>query len=344
MKALVKTERKYGATLLQEVSKPQVAPGYVLIKIKATAVCGSDLHAYEYIPGYEFIDVPVILGHEYSGIVEAVGEGVRKFKVGDRVMGESNQYCGYCPSCISGLTNICKNNRMTGLKIDGGMAEYISIPERIVHKLPDNVSFAEAAAAQPCSVSFHGLFDKSTVKPADTVIVFGPGIIGLMAAQGAKILGASRIFVVGTNADAQSRLTLATQMGFVTINCEQENIKEVLKRELGVPEVDVAVECSGAVPAMQSCIDVVRKGGSITILGVFSEPMEIFFSPLIRNEILLSTSYTSTYDNYEQALKLISCGQVSMKPLIKEYAFQDYLQAFHDAIDKKVLKPVLILD
>lgn len=344
MKAIVKTERKYGATCLQDVPKPQVSPGHVLIKIKATAVCGSDLHAYEYIPGYEFIDVPVILGHEYSGIVEAVVEGVKQFKVGDRVMGESNQYCGYCHSCISGKTNICKNNRMTGLKIDGGMAEYICVPEKIVHKLPDNVSFAEAAAAQPCSVSFHGLFDKSTVKPADKVIVFGPGIIGLMAAQGAKILGASHVFVVGTNADAQSRLPLAAQMGFIAINCDQEDINGVLERELGCQEVDVAVECSGAIQAMKSCIAIVRKGGSITLLGVFAEPMEIFFSSLIRNEILLSTSYTSTYDNYEQALKLIASGQVNMKPLIKEYAFNNYLQAFNDAIDKKVLKPVLILD
>ena len=344
MKAIVKNAREYGATILQEVGNPEIKPGYVLIKIKAAAVCGSDLHAYEYIPGYEFIDVPVILGHEYSGIVEAVGSGVQNIKFGDRVMGESNQYCGYCNSCLSGRTNICKNNRMTGLKIDGGMAEYICVPERIVHKLPTNVSFEEAAVAQPCSVSFHGLFDKSTVKPADNVIVFGPGIIGLMAAQGAQILGASKVFVVGTNADAQSRLPLAEQMGFTVINCETQDIKKILEQTIGKTEVDVTIECSGAIPALKSCIELVRKGGSITLLGVFSESLEVFFSPLIRNEILLSTSYTSTYDNYEQALNLIASGQVKLKPLIKTYSFDNYLQAFHDAIEKKVLKPVLVLD
>lgn len=105
----------------------------------------------------------------------------------------------------------------------------------------------------------------------------------------------------------------------------------------------MAIECSGAVSAMQNCIELVRKGGSITILGVFSEPMEVFFSPLIRNEMLLSTSYTPTYDNYEQALKLIASGQVNMQPLIQTYKFEDYLQTFRDAIEKKVLKPVLVL-
>ncbi len=345
MKAIVKTERKYASISLKEVSKPKIKPGYVLIKIKATAICGSDLHAYEYMPGYEFMDVPITLGHEYSGIVEAVGEGVSQFVIGDRVMGESNQYCGQCPSCITGRTNVCKNNRMTGLKIDGAMAEYICVSERIVHKLPTNVSFSEAAASQPCSVSFHGVFDKTNLRPADTVVVYGPGIIGISAAQAARIIGASKVFVIGTDADAQRRLPLASQLGFIAINCQKEDVKEILQRETGRSEVDVAIECSGAVPALKACLEVVRKGGFVTVLGVYSEPIEIFMPTLLRNEIPLSTSYTSTYDNYEQGLKFLSSGQLVLKPLIKEYDFfTEYSLAFQDALDKKVFKPVLILD
>lgn len=344
MQAFVKTERKYGATGLQEVEKPLVQAGQVLIKIKATAVCGSDLHAYEYPAGYEFMNIPVTLGHEYSGVVEAVGAGVQQFRPGERVMGESNQHCGHCENCNVGRTNICKHSKMTGLHINGGLAEYICVPERLLHKIPDQVSFAEAAVAQPCAVSFHGVFDKSGIRPADTVIVFGPGIVGLMAAQGAKIMGARRVFVVGTNIDAVRRLPLATQMGFVAINCEQQSIREVLQTELGTAELDVAIECSGAIRALQSCIDLVRKGGSLTLLGIYAQPLEVFFTPLIRNEIAVHTSYTCTWANYEQALKLIAAGQVDLKPLLNTYQFADCQQAFQDALDKKVLKPVLILE
>src|SRR5208283_97445 len=197
MRALVKTARKHGAVELLDIPKPSAMPGQVLVKVQATAICGSDLHAYEYPPGYEFMQVPVVLGHEYSGVVEQVGDGVKNFKAGDRVMGESNQYCGYCANCHNGRTNICSNNKMTGLHIDGGMAEYIAVPQEILHKLPDSVSFAEAAVGQPCAVSFHGVFDNSRIRSADSVAVFGPGVVGLMAAQGARIMGARCVIVIG---------------------------------------------------------------------------------------------------------------------------------------------------
>lgn len=343
MKALVKMARVYGEVKLLEIAKPDVVPGYVLIRIKATAICGSDLHAYEYPKGYEWIKVPVTLGHEYSGIVEAVGEGVSQFKVGDRVMGESNQYCGQCSNCHKGQTHICLNNKMTGLHIDGGMAEYISVPERIVHRLPDNVSFEEAAVGQPCAVSFHGVFDNSKIRPADVVAVFGPGIVGLMAAQGAKIMGARQVIVIGTNVDEAVRLPIAKQMGFSVINVEARNLKEELLAITGSQTVDVVVECSGAAPAIPQALDIVRKGGAITFIGLYSKPVEIFLTPLIRNEIQICTSYTCTWENYEQALQLIGSGQVDLKPLMAIYPFEEGLKAFEDALSKIVLKPVLTL-
>lgn len=342
MKAIVKTQRTYGEVKLVDVAKPDVSYGEVLIKIKATAICGSDLHAYEYPKGYEWINVPVILGHEYSGVVEALGEGVTQFKIGDRVMAESNQYCGQCANCHLGKTNTCLNNKMTGLGIDGGMAEYISVPERIVHKIPENVSFEEAAVAQPCSVSFHGVFDNSKIRPGDVVVVFGPGIIGLMAAQGAKIMGARKVIVVGVNADEEIRLPLARKMGFDVINSEKQDLKQELAI-LANSLIDVAVECSGAVSAISQALDIVRKGGAVTILAVYPKPLEIFFTPLVRNEIQICVSYTSTWENYEQALKLIGSGHVNLKPLIAIYPFEEGIKAFEDGLAKAVFKPVLTL-
>lgn len=344
MKAFVKVAREYGAVELKDVTKPLPKGDQVLVKIKASAICGSDLHAYEYPPGYEFMNIPVTLGHEYGGVIEAVGEDVSQFKVGDRVMGESNQYCGKCDNCHKGRTNICMGSKMTGLHLDGGMAEYILIPERIVHFIPAGVSFAEAALAQPCAVSFHAVFDHSGVKPGDDVVVFGPGIVGLMAAKGAQIIGASRVFVVGTNVDEATRLPLVKEMGFHPINCEKEDIALAIERVTGSKTVDVALEATGAAIAAQSCLSLVRKGGSITLLGIYSKANEVFFTPLVRNEIQVYTSYTCTWENYEQALKLVAAGQVDLKQLMSKYPFEQGMQAIRDGLAKTAIKPVLILD
>lgn len=344
MKAYVKTKREYGAVVLMDIPKPKPLADEVLVKVRASAICGSDLHAYEYPLGYEFMNVPVTLGHEYAGIVEAVGSEVTRFKIGDRVMGESNRYCSGCGNCHEGRTNICDHNQMTGLHIDGAMAEYIVTPEKMVHQIPEEVSFEEAALAQPCAVSFHGVFDQSTIRPGDSVVVFGPGIVGLMAAKGAQVMGASKVFVVGTEVDAAVRLPIAEQMGFVAINAEKEDPAKVIESYLGKAKVDVAIECSGAAPACKIAMDLVRKGGSMTLLGIYSKPSEIFFTPLIRQEIQLRTSYTCSWKNYEQALHLVASGQVDLKPLMVCYPFEKGLQAIQDALDKKVLKPVLILD
>ena len=344
MKAFVKLKREYGAVESVDRDIPIPQDDQVLIQIKASAICGSDLHAYEYPAGYEFMNIPVTLGHEYGGLVAAIGETVSKVKVGDRVMGESNQYCGKCDNCHKGRTNICMGSKMTGLHLDGGMAEYILVPERIVHFIPEGVSFAEAALAQPCAVSFHAIFDRSDIKPGDEVVVFGPGIVGLMAAKGAQIIGASKVFVVGTDVDEATRLPLAKQMGFYPINCEKEDIATAIEQVTGKKTVDVAVEATGAAPAAQACLSLVRKGGSITLLGIYSKANEVFFTPLVRSEIQVYTSYTCTWDNYEQALKLVASGQVDLKPLMSKYPFEQGLKAIADGLSKVAIKPVLILE
>jgi len=344
MKAFVKTERKYGAVEFMDVPKPEPKGDQVLIKICASAICGSDLHAYEYPPGYEFMDIPVILGHEYGGIVEAVGAEVTLFKPGQRVMGESNQYCSKCQNCHEGRTNICTSSKMTGLHINGAMAEYILVPEKIVHHIPERVTFAEAALAQPCAVSFHAIFDRSDIRPGHVVVVYGPGIVGLMAAKGAQLIGASTVFVVGTNVDEEVRLPIARTMGFIPLNAEQQDIAAEIEKVTGKKQVDVAVECSGAASAVQSAMALVRKGGSVTLLGIYSRPNEVFFTSCVRNEIQINTSYTCLWENYEQALQLVASGQLNLQPLIASYPFEKGLQAIEDGLAKKVIKPVLLLE
>jgi L-iditol 2-dehydrogenase len=344
MKAFVKTERKYGAVEFIDVPKPEPKDDQVLIKIQASAICGSDLHAYEYPPGYEFMDIPVILGHEYGGVVEAAGKDATLFKPGDRVMGESNQYCSKCQNCHEGRTNICTSSKMTGLHINGAMAEYIAVPEKLVHRIPEGVSFAEAALAQPCAVSFHAVFDRSEIRPSNVVAVFGPGIVGLMAAKGAQIVGASTVFVVGTDADEGVRLPIAREMGFIPLNSQKQNIAEEIEKATGRRQVDVAVEGSGAAPAAQAALSLVRKGGSVTLLGIYSKANEVFFTQFVRNEVRINTSYTCLWANYEQALQLVASKQIDLQPLMASYSFSKGLQAIEDALAKKVIKPVLLVE
>ena len=230
---------------------------------------------------------------------------------------------------------------MTGIHVDGGMAEFISVPEVIVHKIPDSVTFSEAAVAQPCSISFHAVFDNSDVIPADDVVVFGPGIVGLLAAKAAKMMGAKKIAVVGTEEDLSNRLSRAKEMGFFPIVIENNDLEKQIEYYFGSRHVDVVVECSGAIAAVRQGLNIIRKGGSITLVGIYSKSVEISLTNLIRNEIRIHTSYTGTWKNYEQALLSIESENLDLKPLIANYLFDDGIQAFHDQMNKKVLKAVL---
>ncbi len=342
MLAIVKTSRQYGGVEVKEAEKPKIKTAeQVLVKVKSAAICGSDIHAYEYPPSYEFIEVPVILGHEFCGIVEEAGVSVKGFKPGDIVMGESNKYCRTCENCRQGKTNICYNSKMTGLHVDGVMAEYVAIDEHLLHHVPNNLSYSEGAVAQAATVSVHGL-EKTTVKPGDTVLVFGPGIVGQAAAQLVRLKGASKVFIIGTAADEGLRLPMARALGFATIVIDKESIPAALQK-CGLPDkVDTVVECTGVAAAFLEGINHLKKGGQLTILGIYNKPFEIPMTQLVRNEIVLNTSYTSSWYDYEKTLQLLSLGDLKLKELCKEYPIEEGVQAFEDAVAKKVTKPVIV--
>lgn len=342
MKAIIKTQKKYGFVSLEEAKKPEkIKKNEVLVQISSAAICGSDIHAYEYITSYQnFMKVPVILGHESSGIVVATGEDVTEFKVNDRVMGESNIYCGKCRNCRVGWTHICENNLMRGLTTDGVMAEYVTFFEQNLHHVPENLSFSEAAAAQACTVAVHGMLRRFNVRAGSSVVVNGVGIIGLAAAQLARLQGATGIIIVGTDVDEEARMPIARQLGFKTFNSQQNALPEGIKQILGVDRVDYVIDGSGAAPAIISAAQITRKGGEILLLGLPSKEIPFPFADIIRAEINIKTSYTSNWIDYEETLNLISNGCLSIAPMLREYTPNQVDLAFNDAVSKKVLKPV----
>jgi L-iditol 2-dehydrogenase len=285
------------------------------------------------------MEVPVVLGHEGSGIVEAVGENVTAFKVGDRVMGESNIYCGVCRNCRVGATHICENNLMRGLTTPGVMREYVTWSEKNLHKVPDSLTFAEGAAAQAVTVSAHGVLGRLRILPGDFVLVEGLGIIGLAAAQLARAQGA-RVLISGTDVDEENRVPVARDMGFEVFNCQKEDVVKAVTSRFSA-KADCTIECSGAAPAFVNGLAATRKGGAMLFLGLPNKEVNFPFANAIRNEINCITSYTSSWEDYEKTLALLALGALSIAPLLSMYAVEDAVQAFKDAVNKTAVKPVL---
>lgn len=342
MKAIVKTRREYGMVEIRDRERPAKPNGdEVLVDIRCCAICGSDLHSYEYVPTSSYIPIPLVMGHEFSGVVRDVGEKVKDLRPGDRVMGESNLYCGYCENCRTGKTHVCTNVQFLGLHVDGAMTEQIVMREQYLHRFPEHVPFEDAASAQPCAVSAHGVFDNCKIFPGDDVVVFGPGIIGYSAAQFAKMRGAKNVFIAGVAQDEPHRLTHADQMGLIPVNLEDKTLESVVLKVTGKKTADVVLECSGASAALNLGIGILKKRGYLTLLGIFSKPVETFLTDLIRKEIQIRTSYSAVWSDYERTIRLLSEGLLKLNPLCKMYEYTDFLMAFQEALDKKVMKPVL---
>ncbi|MDR2529541.1 MAG: alcohol dehydrogenase catalytic domain-containing protein [Synergistaceae bacterium] len=337
----MKLRKENGAVEVVDIEKTAgPADDEVLLRVHSAAVCGSDVHAYEYIPSYQaFMKVPIVLGHEGAGVVEARGRNVTQFKPGDRVMGESNIYCGHCRNCHLGLTNICDKNLMRGLTTTGVMQEYALFNEKNLHLVPTALSFDEGAAAQACTVSAHGVLHRVSVNAGDNVVVMGAGIIGIVAAQLARLKGGNAL-LVGTDDDEAARLPIARKMGFQTVNCQKEDVAVYAEKLFG-RKADFTLECSGAASAVVSAVDATKKGGTILLLGLVGKDVPFPFAKATRLEINIITSYTSTWIDYEETLAFLASGALDIKPLLSVYPVQEGVKAFEDAVSKKALKPVI---
>lgn len=339
MKAIVKTERTHGGIKVLDLPVPEPGDQEVLVRIKNASVCGSDLHAYHFAPTHHFIQPPVIMGHECSGEVCQVGSGVTDFKPGDRVVIEAIHYCGECESCRRGYPYICNNFQIRGMHRDGVFAEYTVVEPRFLHRIPDSLSFEQACLVEPCSVLTHAVYDRSGIKGGDAVLVTGPGPIGLLAAQVVRAAGAQPV-VAGIGSDEEIRLPIARQLGFPTINLSSDSLEGKLQEYFGRTTVHAVVECSGAPAVFQQSLDIVAKGGGITLVGLFAGTVECNLSVAVRKEISVFASYASNWHNFERAITMLDKGLIRIDEMAAYYDPQDAVKAFEDAIAKKVPKPV----
>ena len=342
MKGLVKYARGSGNMEIRDVPEPNPGPGQVKIEVHAAGICGSDLHIFhDCIAGFP-INPPVVTGHEFSGVVAAVGENVTRWKVNDRVVSEAPfSICGECPQCRMGFYNICSNRRTLGYWYNGVFTRYTVVPQERVHRLPDNIDFLAGALTEPLACVTHATMELTRIEAGDVVLVTGPGAIGLLAMQVAKAEGAT-VVVGGTAADKE-RLTLARQLGADrVVDVTSDDITAVIADLTGGRGVDVLLECSGSPKAVDSGLLLTRRAGQYTQIGLFGKPLQVDFEKICYRELKVTGSLGSTWTAWQKALKLMSAGRVNTKILVSDVLpITDWKVAFDKFERKEGLKLVL---
>jgi len=343
MKALVKTKKGVGHIEVRDVPEPVPGPGQVKIKVAACGVCGTDIHVrHDTFPYWP----PVILGHELAGTIVELGPDCRHFKEGDRVVGEPHtQACGHCYLCRTGNIQICPEKRSPGWGIDGAMAEYICYPEKLLHRIPEQMTWDQAVMVEPAANAVGDLLERTGVIAGDFVVVQGPGPIGLLAAMAARAAGAREVVIIGTPGDVPLRLAKARELGFdklIDIG-RTDPVQAVLDMTAGLG-ADVVVECSGSPKAIPVTVDLVRKMGKICVIGLTGGrnvelPWDKFLFKVVQVGFHLSTAYTF----WDRTIHLIASGQLPAEALITHRApLEEWEQVFDDIENLRALKAVLI--
>lgn len=340
MRALVKAESAPGLWL-QDVQKPEPGPGEVLIKVHMASICGTDMHIWKWDDwARKMVPVPMIVGHEYVGRVEAVGAEVTEVKPGDRVSGEGHLPCGHCRNCLSGRAHICARTRAVGVNHPGAFADWIVIPEANVRPVPDEISDEIGAILDPLGNAVHTALAFDLV--GEDVLITGAGPIGLMAAAVCRHAGARHIVVTDLN---DERLALAESMGATRgVRADRESLDDVM-HGLGMEEgFDVGLEMSGAGPALDSMIHAVIAGAKVALLGLYGKKPEVDLNTAIFKGLTFEGIYgRKMYETWHKMLAMLESG-LDVSPVISHrLAFEDYAKGFEAVAEGHACKVVLDL-
>ena len=317
MKAMLLSE--YKQLQLTELPQPQPAPDEVLIQVAACGICGSDVHGYDGSSGRRI--PPLVMGHEAAGTIAAIGAAVRNFAIGDRVTFDSTVYCGACAFCTSGDVNLCNNRQVLGVSCGdysraGAFAEYVTVPERILYRLPPSLSFAEAAMLEAVAVALHAV-RISAVQPAQSTLVIGAGMIGLLLLQAARAAGCSPVYVADIDA---TRLALATDLGAdATFLASGPELLAHINDATAARGVDLVLEAVGRNETINTAIDCTRKGGTVTLIGNITPEVTLPLQKLVSRQIRLQGSCASSGE-YPEAMDLIATGKIKVDNLITAIA------------------------
>ena len=334
MKALVKTAKGPGhVELKSDWPKPTAQKGWVVMQVAGCGICGTDIHILE--------DThknwpPVVLGHEYSGRIVEVGEGVENFKIGDRIVCEQhNLACMTCDACRRGAIQLCPSKRSPGWGIDGAFAEYVALPAHLLHKIPDGVSFRTATVTEPTAICITGL-DRVNLKSGERVLVIGPGPVGILSALIAKASGASEVVLLA-RPSSRERLALAATLGITTYELDGSDILATIGNTF-----DLAIDSTGAGDALNLAINATRRLGRVLELGLSSQA-EISFAlnAAMTRAISIHMSMSSEYSSWDRALALMAAGNYDPAAITSIYSIDDWQSAFHDVEKRTAVKAIV---
>ncbi|MEM5547827.1 L-threonine 3-dehydrogenase [Pseudoalteromonas fuliginea] len=341
MKALSKLKAEPGIWMT-DAPKPEVGHNDLLIKIRKTAICGTDVHIYKWDEwASKTIPTPMVVGHEYVGEVVDMGQEVRGFQVGDRVSGEGHITCGHCRNCRAGRVHLCRNTTGVGVNREGAFAEYLVIPAFNAFKIPDNISDELASIFDPFGNAVHTALSFDLV--GEDVLITGAGPIGIMAAAVAKHVGARHVVITDVN---EYRLDLARKMGASrTVNVASEKLEDVIK-ELGMTEgFDIGLEMSGVPSAFNSMLNNMNHGGKIAMLGIPPSDMAVDWNQVIFKGLVIKGIYgREMFETWYKMASLIQSG-LDLNPIIThQYSVDDFQAGFDMMISGQSGKVILNWD
>jgi L-iditol 2-dehydrogenase len=341
MRALVLTA--YKRLELTELPEPEVADDEVLVRVGACGICGSDVHGFDGSSGRRI--PPLVMGHEAAGTVERVGARVSGVRPGDRVALDSTVYCGRCGYCRSGRANLCDERRVLGVSCgdyrrNGCFAEYVAVPGRGVHRLPDELPLEQAALVEPVSVAVHAV-NRSAVTAADTAVVVGAGMIGLLVVQALRAAGGRNVIAVDVD---ESKLQWARRFG-ASAAVESASAADEARRLTGGRGADVALDCVGVSESLQTAVACARKGGTVTLVGNITPSVGLPLQAVVASELTLVGTCASNGE-YPRAIELMGRREIDVAPMISRVAplaegpsLFDRLYAREPGLMKVVLRP-----
>ena len=326
MKALVKSRPVEGIWMVRDAPEPEVGVHDVCIRIRKTAICGTDVHIYDWDEwSRRTIPVPMIVGHEYFGVVEAIGAEVEAFRPGDRVSGEGHITCGFCRNCRAGRRHLCRHAVGVGVNRPGAFAERLVIPADNVYRIPDDVPDEIAAIFDPYGNATHTALSFDLV--GEDVLVTGAGPIGIMAAAIARHVGARHVVVTDVN---EHRLALAARMGATrTVNVGREDLRAVM-RDLGMKEgFDVGLEMSGNGSAFRQMLETMNHGGKLALLGIMPGEQAIDWSQVVFKGLVLKGIYgREMYETWYKMVAMLQSG-LDLSPVVTHrFPIDDFQAAF----------------
>jgi L-iditol 2-dehydrogenase len=343
MKALVLKE--YRRFAIEDFPTPSVEVHEVLVRVRACGICGSDVHGMDGSSGRRI--PPIVMGHEAAGIIAKVGSGVSGWSEGDRVTFDSTVYCGDCWYCRRGKVNLCENRRVLGVSCGeyrrhGAFAEYVAVPQRILYRLPDNITFEQAAMVEAVSVAVHAV-ERTPLSVNASVVVVGTGMIGLLVVQALRVAGCGKIIAIDLE---EPKLQLAKKLGAThTLLAGSPELSETIRSLTDGRGADAAFEVVGLAPTVKTAIESVRKGGAVTLVGNLKPQVELPLQTVVTRELTLIGTCGSAGE-YPACLDLIASGKINVTefisatpPLEEGASWFDRLYAGEKGLMKVLLKP-----